>query len=298
MMMARITQSHVDRRDAVSINLRKEQHMFRILLTITMLASLIAPNAHAAAPSATAFDNAFPDQSSPTLRTIPAQILAVGGELELDLSTYVNGMIGTLEFGATTSDAEVVTESLSGSKLTITAVAEGQAQITVTLGESMTTTFTVTVQAGSPWSVSDAGNVYRLDGNVGIGVDDPDERLVVDGRIKAEEIRLEDVTPADYVFDEDYDLMSLDALKEHIRERGHLPGIAPGAQMEAEGVSVGRMQTRLLEKVEELMLYTIDQHRTLATQRMFIDEQERQLAAQQRYIDSLERRLSTLEKVR
>ncbi len=272
--------------------------MFRILLTITMLASLIAPNAHAAAPSATAFDNAFPDQSSPTLRTIPAQILAVGGELELDLSTYVNGMIGTLEFGATTSDAEVVTESLSGSKLTITAVAEGQAQITVTLGESMTTTFTVTVQAGSPWSVSDAGNVYRLDGNVGIGVDDPDERLVVDGRIKAEEIRLEDVTPADYVFDEDYDLMSLDALKEHIRERGHLPGIAPGAQMEAEGVSVGRMQTRLLEKVEELMLYTIDQHRTLATQRMFIDEQERQLAAQQRYIDSLERRLSTLEKVR
>ena len=83
------------------------------------------------------------------------------------------------------------------------------------------------MQAGSPWSVSDAGNVYRLEGNVGIGVDDPDERLVVDGRIKAEEIRLEDVTPADYVFDEDYDLMSLDALKEHIRARGHLPGIAP-----------------------------------------------------------------------
>lgn len=301
MMMARITQSHVDRRDAVSINLRKEQHMFRILLTITMLASLIAPNAHAAAPSATAFDNAFPDQSSPTLRTIPAQILAVGGELELDLSTYVNGMIGTLRFGATSSNTALVTVSVSGNTLTISAVKAGQVNITVKLGtmsNSPSTTFRVTVLAGSPWSVSDAGNVYRIDGNVGIGVDDPDERLVVDGRIKTEEIYIEDITPADYVFDEGYDLMSLDALKEHIRTRGHLPGIAPGAQMEAEGVSVGRMQTRLLEKVEELMLYTIDQHRTLATQRKFIDEQERQLAAQQRYIDLLERRLTTLEKVR
>ena len=276
--------------------------MFRMFLTVAMLAALITPSAQAAVKFEDAFAEPFagpiPDQSTPTLGTIPAQAVAICCELELDLSTFVTGMIGTLEFGATTSDAEVVTESLSGSKLTITAVAEGQAQITVTLGESMTTTFTVTVQAGSPWSVSDAGNVYRIDGNVGIGVDDPDERLVVDGRIKAEEIHLEDVTPADYVFDEDYDLMSLDALKEHIRERGHLPGIAPGAEMEAEGVSVGRMQTRLLEKVEELMLYTIDQHRTLATQRKFIDEQERQLAAQQRYIDSLERRLSTLEKIR
>jgi len=276
--------------------------MFRMFLTVAMLVALISPGAQAAVKFEDAFAEPIagpaPDQSTPTLGTIPAQAVAICCELELDLSTFVTGTIGTLMFGASTSDAEVATVSVSGSELTITAVAEGQAQITVTLGDTMTTTFTVTVRAGSPWSVSDAGNVYRLEGNVGIGVDDPDERLVVDGRIKAEEIRLEDVTPADYVFDEDYDLMSLDALKEHIRERGHLPGIAPGAQMEAEGVSVGRMQTRLLEKVEELMLYTIDQHKTLSSQREVIDAQEQQLARQERYIESLEQRLSKLEQNR
>ncbi len=272
--------------------------MFRIFLTITMLAALIAPKAHAATPFATAFDKAVPDQSTPTLGTIPAQSLAVCCEIELDLSTYVTGTIGTLAFTATSLNTAAVTVSVSGNMLTIQGVMKGHADVTVSLGSVASTTFRVTVSAGSPWSVSDDGNVYRLTGNVGIGVDDPDERLVVDGRIKAEEIHIEDVTPADYVFDEGYDLMSLDELKEHIRTRGHLPGIAPGAEMEAEGVSVGRMQTRLLEKVEELMLYTIDQHTTLASQRKFIDEQERQLAAQQQYIESLEKRLSTLETVR
>ncbi|MCY3774096.1 MAG: hypothetical protein OXG98_18980 [Gemmatimonadetes bacterium] len=268
--------------------------MFRILSIAMMLAALIAPKAHATTPLSGAFDDLAPDQSTPTLGTIPAQVVAICCELELDLSTYVTGTIGMLEFSATSSDSNLVTVSVSDNELTITAIAEGQAQITVTLGAAMST-FTATVTAGSPWSVSGTGNVYRLDGNVGIGLADPDERLVVDGRIKAEDIHLEDITPADYVFDEDYELMSLDELKAHIRTYGHLPGIASGAEMEAEGVSVGRMQTRLLEKVEELMLYTIDQHRTLASQRRLIDEQERQLALQQRYIESLEKRLSRLE---
>lgn len=270
--------------------------MFRMFLTVAMLVALVTPGAQAAVMFEDAFAEPPSDQSTPTLGTIPAQVVAICCEFELDLSTFVTGTIGALMFGASSSDAAVATVSVNNSKLTITAVAKGQAQITVTLGDTMNTTFTVTVQAGSPWSVSDAGNVYRLDGNVGIGVDDPDERLVVDGRIKAEEIHMEEVTPADYVFDEDYDLMSLDELKAFVQHHGHLPGIAPGAQMEAEGVSVGRMQTRLLEKVEELMLYTIDQHSTLSSQRKVIDAQDRQLAVQQQYIESLEKRLSKLEK--
>ena len=273
--------------------------MSRILLTITMLAAFIGPMAHAAAPLAKSFDEAAPDQSTPTLTSIPAQALVVGDELELDLSTYVTGTIGSHRFHATSSDTDLATVSVSGTRLTIAGAGEGEANVTVELRSGMSkvadTDFRVIVLAGSPWSESDAGNVYRLDGNVGIGVVDPDERLVVDGRIKAEEIHLEEITPADYVFDEDYDLMSLDELKAHIQVHGHLPGIAPGAEMVAEGVSVGRMQTRLLEKVEELMLYTIDQHRTLLSQRKVIDEQERQLALQRRNIESLEKRLSKLE---
>lgn len=283
-----------------SINLRKEHIMLRMFLTITMLAALIAQPARGAAMSPHSADGLVPDQNPVTFGPIPTQYLTEGGEsLTLDLSTYVSGTTsGMLMFSATSSNTALVTVSLIGNRLTIEPVASGNAQIEVTLDLTVdiVVSFDVVVLSESPWSVSDTGHVYRLDGNVGIGVDDPDERLVVDGLIKAEEIHMDEVTPADYVFDEDYDLMSLDALKEHIRAHGHLPGIAPGAQMEAEGVSVGRMQTRLLEKVEELMLYTIDQHRTLSSQRKVIDAQEQQLARQERYIESLEQRLSELEK--
>ena len=95
--------------------------MFRILSIVMMLAAFVAPKAHAATPFATAFDLPVPDQSTPTLETIPAQYLAVGGEIELDLSTYVTGMIGMLGFSATSSDTASVTVSVSGNKLTIAA---------------------------------------------------------------------------------------------------------------------------------------------------------------------------------
>ena len=211
-------------------------------------------------------------------------------------------MIGTLTFRAESSNTALATAGVSGNTLTITGVEHGQVNVTVTLGTSSrataSTVIRVTVLASSPWSVSGSDDVYLLEGNVGIGVDDPDERLVVDGRIKAEEIHVEDVTPADYVFEDDYVLMSLDELKDHIQAHGHLPGVAPGPEMEAEGVSVSRMQTVLLEKVEELMLYTIDQHGTLVSQRRIIGEQERQLAVQQRHIELLEERLLQLEQSR
>ena len=272
--------------------------MLKFLLTIAMLAALVLPKVHVTALSSASLNEPGPDQSTVTLGPIPTQFLTVSGSAKtLDLSTYVTGMVGTPMFSATSSNTAMVTVSVSASELTITPVLEGQAQITVSLGSTTSTAFTVTVLPDSPWSVSD-DDVYLLEGNVGIGVEDPDERLVVDGRIKAEEIHVEDVTPADYVFEEDYELLSLDELKEHIQTHGHLPGIASGAEMEANGVSVSRMQTMLLEKVEELMLYTIDQHRTLASQKRFIDEQERRIAAQHQYIGTLEKRLSKLERGR
>lgn len=273
--------------------------MSRILLTITMLAALIAQPSRGAAMAPHSPDGPVPDQIPVTFGPIPTQFLTAGGDsLVLNLSNYVAGMIsGTLTFVLGSNTSPLVTVSLTRNQLTIEPVKAGKAQIEVTLDliVDIDISFDVVVLPESPWSLSDEDNVYLLEGNVGIGVDDPDERLVVDGRIKAEEIHVEDVTPADYVFDEDYDLMSLDDLKKHIQTHGHLPGIASGAEMKAEGVSVSRMQTMLLEKVEELMLYTIDQHRTLASSRRVIVEQERQLAVQRRHIESLEDRLAQLE---
>ncbi len=75
-----------------------------------------------------------------------------------------------------------------------------------------------------------------------------------------EEIRVEDSGSwPDYVFDKNYDLMSLKELEESIEKNNHLPGLPSAAEVEENGFLVADMQKRVLEKVEELTLYTIEQ---------------------------------------
>ena len=138
--------------------------MFRILLTITMLAAFVTPKAQAGALFADALNEPVPEQSTPTLGTIPAQFLAAGSALRLDLSTYVTGVTGTLVFTAESSNTAVATVRVSGSTLTIAAAMEGQTDVTVRLGTMMGspgTTFRVTALAGSPWSDQGRGDPRR-----------------------------------------------------------------------------------------------------------------------------------------
>ncbi|MEZ4936792.1 MAG: hypothetical protein R2799_04280 [Crocinitomicaceae bacterium] len=61
----------------------------------------------------------------------------------------------------------------------------------------------------------------------------------------------------DYVFKNDYKLMSIEAVSEYINENGHLPNMPKAEEIEKEGLSVGEMQVKIVEKVEELTLYII-----------------------------------------
>ena len=64
----------------------------------------------------------------------------------------------------------------------------------------------------------------------------------------------------DYVFADDYDLLPLDELQEYITKHQHLPNIKSAQEYEAEGsMSLGEMNLILLEKVEELTLYILEQ---------------------------------------
>ncbi|MBM2815352.1 MAG: hypothetical protein HW421_2114 [Ignavibacteria bacterium] len=103
--------------------------------------------------------------------------------------------------------------------------------------------------------------LVRDDGNVGIGVSNPAQKLVVDGTICAKEVRVSlSGSPcwSDFVFDKDYKLMPLDELEKHIKQNKHLPGIPSSAEVESEGVVLGEMQAKLLTKIEELTLYLIE----------------------------------------
>jgi len=93
------------------------------------------------------------------------------------------------------------------------------------------------------------------DGKIGIGTSNPTALLTVDGKIEAEEVEVKNVG-ADYVFEEDYNLLSIDEVEEFIKTNKHLPGIAPASETE-KGVELSQFTETLLEKVEELTLYII-----------------------------------------
>lgn len=99
-------------------------------------------------------------------------------------------------------------------------------------------------------------------GNVGIGVSDPGRKLEVAGTIRAEEIIVE-TGWADHVFDEAYPLRSLKEVEHHIREQGRLPDMPTAEHVREQGIGVGDLQTKLLQKVEELTLYLIDQQKEI-----------------------------------
>ncbi len=102
-------------------------------------------------------------------------------------------------------------------------------------------------------------------GNVGIGTMDPDVyKLAVKGKIRAEEIRVE-TGWADYVFTEDYTLPTLEEVEKHIMEKGHLINIPSASEVEANGIEIGRMNKLLLEKIEELTLYILQQEERIRT---------------------------------
>lgn len=97
----------------------------------------------------------------------------------------------------------------------------------------------------------------RGNGNVGIGTSNPTYKLSVNGTIQAKEVRVE-TGWADYVFDENYDLLPLETVASYIHKNKHLPAIPSAKEIQKDGVAVGEMQTKLMEKIEELTLYVID----------------------------------------
>ena len=124
--------------------------------------------------------------------------------------------------------------------------------------------------------------ILNKNGNVGIGVDDPKHKLDVAGTIHADElitdgtIRASEIivstTGADFVFANDYELRPLSEVKTFIQENKHLPEIKSAQEMQENGIGVNELQTQLLQKIEELTLYILQQEERIKALEMELNK--------------------------
>jgi len=128
-------------------------------------------------------------------------------------------------------------------------------------------------------------------GNVGIGTATPNTKLAVNGKIRAHEIKVEIANWPDYVFAKDYQLPTLLETEKYIKTRGRLPGIPSVEDVKVNGVDLGDMNSKLLQKIEELTLHLIEKEKELNNQKQLLLEQQKSLIKQQRQIDLIEQKL-------
>lgn len=108
-----------------------------------------------------------------------------------------------------------------------------------------------------------AGNGYvSIPGQLGIGTFNPAYKFSVNGTIRSKEIVVESLW-ADYVFNENYKLPSLDEVEKFIQQNKHLPNIPSAKEVEENGLHLGDTQKKIMEKIEELTLYVIEQNKMI-----------------------------------
>lgn len=98
-------------------------------------------------------------------------------------------------------------------------------------------------------------------GNVGIGTTSPDNKLDVRGTIRSNEVKVE-LGWSDYVFNEDYDVPSLEEEEQHIEDNGYLLGFESEKEMNGE-IQLGDVSRRQQAKIEEMMLHLIEINKTV-----------------------------------
>jgi hypothetical protein len=109
-------------------------------------------------------------------------------------------------------------------------------------------------------------------GNVAIGTTAARERLSVNGKIRAQEIKVEASNWPDYVFKKEYQLTPLSEIEKYINTNGHLPDIPSALEVQQEGIALGALNNTLVKKIEELTLHLIEQQKQLTEQAKLIRE--------------------------
>ncbi|WP_298731621.1 hypothetical protein [uncultured Chitinophaga sp.] len=118
-----------------------------------------------------------------------------------------------------------------------------------------------------PYDVNSFTDALTLtsSGNVGIGTaDTKGYKLAVNGEAIFTRVKVEPFSGwPDYVFQPGYELSTLSEVENYIKANRHLPDVPSAVEVEKEGLDVGQMNKKLLQKVEELTLYIIEQQKSI-----------------------------------
>ncbi|MNK88861.1 hypothetical protein D3C87_1088450 [compost metagenome] len=115
----------------------------------------------------------------------------------------------------------------------------------------------------SSYSKGYGDELFIMDGNVGIGEINPKNKLDVNGTIHSQEVKVDMNNWSDFVFKKEYAVPTLEEVEKHITEKGHLENIPNEEEVLKNGINLGEMNAKLLQKIEEMTLYIIEQNKQI-----------------------------------
>ena len=138
-----------------------------------------------------------------------------------------------------------------------------------------------------------------INGNLGIGTTDTKGfKLGVQGKIAAEEVKVATYANwADFVFKRDYRLPTLKEVEQHIKANGHLKDIPNAETVKNDGFFLADMDSKLLQKIEELTLYTIEQEKKLKKVELLEKELQNQKSINSQLEEKLKLQEARLKKI-
>jgi hypothetical protein len=179
------------------------------------------------------------------------------------LTLYGDGNVG-VGFGTTYKEGEYLTD---GYKLAVNGSIKSN-------GEVLANNLNVNHYAAIDWSYAARIVVNRDLTKAFVVTKNNTDMFAIygNGIVAAKKIYAEEfeITPNamnihwyDHVFDKDYKLRSLSDLELFIKENRHLPEIPSEKEVKENGINLGKMQGKILLKIEELTLYTIEQQKLI-----------------------------------
>ena len=171
-----------------------------------------------------------------------------------------------------------------------------------------------TGDAGSGGNPIISRMTINYNGNVGIGTKTPQYKLAVKGTVGCGEVIVEDIsTWSDFVFSSTYALISLEDLEQYIKTNKHLPDVPSEKEVKENGLSLGQSDAVLLQKIEELTLYLIEQNKVVKSEKLKVESLQSEIrglkaenqrlqkvegkyAAQQSILTELMKRVEKLER--